>query len=81
MRERADIQVDLAGRVEKRVLSWLGHLERMSEQRITKRVWRALVPGRRCKGRPRFRWIDSAKRALEGLSVEEAKGRTGDQAE
>ena len=43
VRERAGIQVDLAGRVKIRVLSWFVHLERISDGRITKSVWRAEV--------------------------------------
>ena len=75
VRERAGVSVPLSARVDRMTLRWFGHMERMEEGRIVKRVMNAEAEGIRDRGRPRFRWMDSVKRAVEvrGKSVREAR--------
>ena len=40
-------------------LKWAGHLQRMSEDRIVRKVCTAIPDGKRAKGRPKTRWKDS----------------------
>ena len=54
VRRRAGIERELASRVDQRVLRWFGHVERMDEYRIARRVLMAEVSGRRLRGRPRL---------------------------
>ena len=42
-----------------------GHIKRMSEERLTKRAGKTEVGGRRRRGRPKLRWMDSVKRDIE----------------
>ena len=42
---RAGIEMELAGRADQRVLRWLGHVERMDEYRMARRVLMAEVSG------------------------------------
>ena len=42
---RAGIEMELAGREDQRVLRWLGHVERMDEYRMARRVLMAEVSG------------------------------------
>ena len=42
-----------------------GHVQRMGEYRLSKRVWKAEEGGRRRRGRPKLRWQDCVKRDLE----------------
>ena len=53
VRRRAGIERELARRVDKRVLRWFGHVERMDEYRMARRVLMAEVSGGRVRGRPR----------------------------
>ena len=53
VRRRAGIEGELANRADQRVLRWLGHVERMDECRMTRRVLMAEVSGGRVRGRPR----------------------------
>ena len=46
------------------VLRWFGHVERMDNERLLKKVMNAKVDGRSARGRPRFGWMDGVKRAL-----------------
>ena len=72
VRMRAGIEVELASRADQRVLRWFGHVERMDEHRIARRVLMEEVSGGRVRGRPRLGWMDSVKVALgnRGMTVE-----------
>ena len=61
-----------ASRADQRVLRWFGHVERMDEYRIARRVLMAEVRGGRVQGRPRLGWTDGVKVALgnRGMMVE-----------
>ena len=61
VRRRAGIERELASRADQRVLRWFGHVERMDEYRMARRVLMAEVSGRRVQGRPRLGWMDGAK--------------------
>ena len=71
----ARIEMKLASRADQRVLRWFGHVERMDEYRMTRRVLMAEVSGGRVRGRPRLGWIDGVKVALGniGMTVEAAR--------
>ena len=51
-------------RADQRVLRSFGHVERMDEYRMTRRVLMAEVSGERVLGRHRLGWIDGVKVAL-----------------
>ena len=47
VRRRAGIERELVSRADQRLLSWFGHVARMDEYRITRRVLMAEVSGGR----------------------------------
>ena len=53
MRRRAGIERELVSTADQRVLRWFGHVERMDEHRVARRVLKAKVSGGRVKGRLR----------------------------
>ena len=53
VRWRAGIERELASRADQRVSRWFGHMERMDEYRMARRVLMAEVSGGRVRGRPR----------------------------
>ena len=71
MRRRAGVETELASRADQRVLRWFGHVERMDEYRMARRVTETEVRRRR----PRLGWIDGVKVALgnRGMMVEAAR--------
>ena len=75
VRRRAGIERELASRADQRVLRWFGHVDRMDEYRIAKRVLMAEVSEGRVRGRPRLGWMDGEKVALgnRGMTVEAAR--------
>jgi hypothetical protein len=50
-------------------ISWLGHLERMEEDRMPKKIITEELEGTRCRGRPRKRWKEEVERDLQVLGV------------
>ena len=66
---------ELASTADQRVLRWFGHVEKMDECRMARRVLMAEVSGGRVRGRPRLGWMDGVKVALgnRGMTVEAAR--------
>ena len=77
VRARTGVRRELAARVDVNVLRWFGHVERMDNEQMLKKVMNAKVEGRSARGRPRFGWMDGVKRALNDrrMDIREASGR------
>jgi len=50
-------------------LRCLGHVERMSEERVVKRLYQNTPEGSRSVGRPRLRWMDDVREDLRRMGV------------
>ena len=72
VRRRAGIETELASGADQSVFRWFGHVERMDEYRISRKVLMAEVSDGRVRGRPRLGWMDGVKVALSsrGMTVE-----------
>ena len=64
VRRRTGIEWEVASRADQRVLRWFGHVERMDECRMARRMLMAEVSGGRLRGGPRLGWKDGVKVAL-----------------
>ena len=53
VRRRSGIERELASRADQRVLRWFGHVERMDDNHMARRVLMAEVSGGRVRGRLR----------------------------
>ena len=75
VRRRAGIKRELASRADQRVLRWFGHVERIDDYRMARRVLMTEVSGERERTRPRLGWMDGVKVALgnRGMTVEAAR--------
>ena len=54
-------QVGILELTRRRQEKWLNKLERMQDDRITRKVFKGEINGKRPRGRPRRRWIDNFK--------------------
>ena len=61
---RAGIERELASRADQRILRWFGHVERMDDHHMARKVLMVEVSGGRVRGRPRLGWKDGVKVAL-----------------
>jgi hypothetical protein len=50
-------------------ISWLGHLERMEEDRMPRKIFTQKLEGTRQRGRPRKGWREEVERDLQVLGV------------
>ena len=69
MRRRAVTDRALASILGQRVLRWFGHMEKMDDNRLARRVLIAEVCGGRVRGRTRLGWIDGVKVALDSKEM------------
>ena len=79
VRRKAGIERELASRADQRILRRFGHVERMDEYRMARRVLTAEVSGGRVRGRPRLGRMYGVKVALgnRGMTVE-AERKSGE---
>jgi hypothetical protein len=57
-------QQDITTEIKSNRLEWLGHVARMEDNRMVKKVFEGHVGGRRKIGRPRKRWLDDIEEGL-----------------
>ena len=83
IRRRCGKNVDVCEKVEQNVLRWFGHVERMGDERLVKRMYNSDIMGTRRRGRPRKSWMDEVNESVgrRGLSIQEAKERVQDRNE
>jgi hypothetical protein len=53
-----------------RRISWIGHVEKMKDNRRPKRVMREKIYTNRRKGRPKVRWLDDVQEDLWAMGIE-----------
>ena len=70
LRTRRDEQRRKYSKMDKRErISWLGHVERMEEDRMPKKIFTDELEGTRRRGRPGKRWEEEVERDLQELGV------------
>ena len=65
-------------KITERRLKWYGHVMRMEEDRVVRRVMTKAIPGERKRGRPKTRGKDVCKRDMQTVRLRE--GDEGDRA-
>jgi hypothetical protein len=55
--------------IKRQRITWLGHLERMDEDGMTKKIFTQELEGTGRRGRPRKRWKEEVERDLPVLGV------------
>jgi len=55
--------------IKGQMISWLGHLERVEEDRVPKKIFTQELEETRRRGRPRKRWKEEVERDLQVLGV------------
>jgi hypothetical protein len=63
-------ELELVAEVKKRRLQYLGHVVRMEEDRVPKKILDQHPEGRRKPGRQRKRWLDDVTKDLEVLGLQ-----------
>jgi hypothetical protein len=61
---------DIVRFVKTRRISWVGHVERIKDSRMPKRVMREKIYTRRKMGRSKVRWLDDVQEDLREMGIE-----------
>ena len=71
--------VQASKKITEKRLKWYGHVRRMKEEHIVRRMLDVDIPGKRRRGLPNLRWKDSCKRNMTqaGLREDDATNRAG----
>jgi hypothetical protein len=64
--------------VKARRISWIGHVERMDDSRMPKRVMREKIYTSRKRGRPKVRWLDDVQEDLREMGIERWRRKAED---
>ena len=75
IRRRAGVLLELSNRAEQRGLRWFGHMERMDDERMVRRVMKSEVEGRGVRGRPKMGWREGIRNSLQARGRSEEEGR------
>ena len=77
IRERCEWERGLLSRYEQTVLKWYGHVMRGGEDSLVGGVTVRSVEGNRGRGRPKRRWMDGVREALEKRGITGWEGISG----
>jgi hypothetical protein len=69
---------DVVRFVKARRISWMGHVERMEDSRMPKRVMREKIYTRRKRGRPKVRRLDNVEEDLREMGIEGCRRKAQD---
>jgi hypothetical protein len=75
IRKECGVKEDVVTKIEKNMLRWFGHVERMDERRFTKEIYEAHVGGNAGKGKPRRTFLDQIGEVLEKGQVKSNRNR------
>ena len=75
IRELCGVKKGINERINESTLRWFGHVERMNESRLVKRMYSGECVGNRPAGRPKRKWIESVNECLKERNVSLAEAR------
>jgi hypothetical protein len=68
-------ELDIVAEIKKVRSRWLGHVERMSEDRVIKKLYMSKPEGRRRVGRPKMQWLDDIEEDLRKMGISGWRGK------
>lgn len=71
IRKKMHAEETIINRIEKKGLTWFGHVLRMEDARWPKRMFTWKPPGKNKRGRPRKSWNEGMRKALEDRQMRE----------
>ena len=68
---------DACKKITQKRLKWYGHVRRMKEEHIVRRMLDVDIPGKRRRGRANLRWKDTCKRDMTEVGLKRTTRQTG----
>jgi len=77
IKQKMNVTRSLLDNIKTQQLKWYGHVQRMEEGRLPKKVMKWIPPGRRKRGRPKATWAEGIRGLIgdKGLIEEDWKDR------
>ena len=77
IKQKMNVARSLLDDIKTKQLQWYGHVQRMEEGRLPKKVMKWRPPGRRKRGRPKLTWAEEIRGLMEekGLMAKDWNGR------
>ena len=75
IRRRTGVNLELSYRAEQRGLRWFGHMKRMNDGQIARRVINSMAEGVAARGRPKLGWKEGIKNSLYASYISMEEGR------
>ena len=72
------LRKDITRLVKARRISWFGHVERMEDSTMPKRVMREKIYTKRRRRRPKVRWLDEVQEDLRAMGIERWREKAQD---
>jgi hypothetical protein len=69
---------DIVRFIKSQRIRWLGHVERMKDNAMPKRMLKVRLASKTRKGRPRMRWLDDVESDLKKMEVKGLKEKMRD---
>ena len=69
--------VQACKKITEKRLKWYGHVRRMKEEHLVRRMLDVDIPGKRRRGRPNQRWKDACKRDMTEVGLKRTTRQTG----
>jgi hypothetical protein len=69
--KKLQIDKSISTRLQISRLRWYGHVKRREDNYMCKRVLEMAPPGKRKRGRPKLRWIDSVRQDMKTVGAQE----------
>jgi len=80
IKQELGVKLDIVQRLQRRRLTYLGHVARMNTDRYPNLLLHGYGSGQRTRGRPKKKWVDNIKEDCTelGITINEAMKLTGD---
>jgi len=69
IKQKMNVSRSLLDDIKTKQLKWYGHVQRMEEGRLPKKVMKGSPPGRRKRGRPKATWTEGIRGLVGGKGI------------
>ena len=69
IREKINIKNSVLDYISYKQLNWYGHVQRMDQERLPRRILESCPPGERIKQRPRNSWMQEVKTGMRERGI------------
>jgi len=73
IRQQTGLEETIIKEIEQNQLTWYGHVQRMTEERLPKIALKWMSKQKRARGRPEKNWMEGIKKAMDERNLNEGQ--------